>query len=169
MGVTGELTPTVVQVKTTRFPIFLIRASHYDDDGYVIRWKRSIIPSNTLATLFGLVSDCAERRVLGDHVAIECHGLDESNTRIDVPEIVREIRSAGCGLVGFVGVQSNQFPRVMDLAREFREAGVSVSIGGFHISGCLAMLPGIQPDIQEALDIGVSLYAGEAEGRPGAG
>jgi radical SAM superfamily enzyme YgiQ (UPF0313 family) len=64
-----------------------------------------------------------------------------------------------------VGVQSNQFPRVMHLARELREAGVAVSIGGFHVSGCLAMLPGVQPDLQEAIDLGVSLFAGEAEGR----
>ncbi len=149
----------------TRFPVFLIKPSHYDDDGYVIRWLRSVVPSNTLATLYGLVLDCAERRVLGEEVAIECHALDESNTRIDVARIVREIRSAGGGLVGLVGVQSNQFPRAMDLAREFREAGVAVAIGGFHVSGCLAMLPGIQPDLQEALDLGVSLYAGEAEGR----
>ncbi len=33
-----------------RFPVFLIKPSHYDDDGYVIRWVRSVIPSNTLAT-----------------------------------------------------------------------------------------------------------------------
>ncbi|MBW2267504.1 MAG: radical SAM protein [Deltaproteobacteria bacterium] len=148
-----------------RFPVFLIKPSHYDDDGYVIRWRRSVIPSNTLATLYGLVADCAERRVLGQGVEIECHALDETNTRIDVARIVREIRSAGSGLVGFVGVQSNQFPRAMDLARQFREAGVSVAIGGFHVSGCLAMLPGVQPDLQEAIDLGVSIYAGEAEGR----
>jgi radical SAM superfamily enzyme YgiQ (UPF0313 family) len=64
-----------------------------------------------------------------------------------------------------VGVQSNQFPRAMDLAREFRSAGVQVSIGGFHVSGCMAMLPGVQPDLQEAIDLGISLFAGEAEGR----
>jgi len=154
-----------VQATSTRFPIFLIKPSHYDDDGYVIRWMRSVIPSNTLASLYGLVSDCAERRVLGEDVAIECHAFDETNTRIDVPRIVRAIRSGGGGLVGLVGVQSNQFPRAMDLARELREAGVSVSIGGFHVSGCLAMLPGTRPDLQEAIDLGVSLFAGEAEGR----
>ena len=156
---------SAVQTQFVRFPVILIKPSHYDDDGYVIRWKRSVVPSNTLATLYGLMTDCIERRVLGDHVEIECHALDESNSRIDVPKIIQQIRSAGGGLVGLVGVQSNQFPRAMDLAREFRAAGISVSIGGFHVSGCLAMLPGVQRDLQEAIELGVSLYAGEAEGR----
>ena len=44
-------------------------------------------------------------------------------------------------MVGFVGVQSNQFPRAMDCARTLRAAGVPVVIGGFHVSGCLSMLP----------------------------
>jgi radical SAM superfamily enzyme YgiQ (UPF0313 family) len=153
------------QATSTRFPVFLLKPSHYDDDGYVIRWIRSVIPSNTLAALYGLVGECAERRVLGDEVSIECHALDETNAKIDVALIIREIHRAGGGLVALIGVQSNQFPRAMDLAREFREAKVPVSIGGFHVSGSLAMLPGVQPDLQEAIDIGVSLFAGEAEGR----
>jgi radical SAM superfamily enzyme YgiQ (UPF0313 family) len=62
-------------------------------------------------------------------------------------------------------VQSNQFPRAVDIARPFRAAGVPVVIGGFHVSGCLSMLAEMQPDIQEALDLGVSLFAGEAEER----
>ena len=31
------------------FTLVLIKPSHYDDDGYVIQWLRSAIPSNTLA------------------------------------------------------------------------------------------------------------------------
>jgi hypothetical protein len=38
-------------------------------------------------------------------------------------------------------------------------------IGGFHVSGCIAMLPTLPPDLQEALDLGMHLFAGEAEGR----
>ena len=68
-------------------------------------------------------------------------------------------------MVGLVGVQSNQFPRALDIARPLRAAGISVVIGGFHVSGCLAMLPEMQADLQEALDIGCTLFAGEAEGR----
>ena len=45
------------------------------------------------------------------------------------------------GFVGLSGVQSNQFPRALDLARQFRAAAIPVAIGGFHVSGCVAMLP----------------------------
>jgi radical SAM superfamily enzyme YgiQ (UPF0313 family) len=53
----------------------------------------------------------------------------------------------------------------MDIARRLRAAGVQVSIGGFHVSGCLAMLPDLPPELKEAMDLGISLFAGEAEGR----
>jgi hypothetical protein len=32
------------------FRVILIKPSHYDDDGYVIQWRRSPIPSNSLAS-----------------------------------------------------------------------------------------------------------------------
>jgi radical SAM superfamily enzyme YgiQ (UPF0313 family) len=149
-----------------RFQLHLIKPSHYDDEGYVIQWYRSAIPSNTLAALYGLAVDCRERRVLGPDTAIDIHESDETNTRIRPERIAADIKAAsGLGLVGIVGVQSNQFPRAMDIARRLRAQGIQVAIGGFHVSGCMAMLPGIQPDLQEALDLGISLYAGEAEGR----
>ena len=47
------------------FRLVLIKPSHYDDDGYVIQWLRSPIPSNSLACLYGLARDCAARDVLG--------------------------------------------------------------------------------------------------------
>ena len=43
----------------------LIKPSHYDDDGYVIQWFRSAIPSNSLAALYGLMQDAADAEVLG--------------------------------------------------------------------------------------------------------
>ncbi|MFQ5534793.1 MAG: B12-binding domain-containing radical SAM protein [Sphingomonadales bacterium] len=147
------------------FQLVLIKPSHYAGDGYVLRWLRTVIPSNSLAALYGLALDCARRRVLGPDTEIVIDSIDETNSRVNVKRIVRSIRRAGGGLVGFVGVQSNQFPRTMDLARQLRAEGIQVCIGGFHVSGCLTMLPGIQPDLQEALDLGMSLFAGEAEGR----
>jgi radical SAM superfamily enzyme YgiQ (UPF0313 family) len=149
-----------------RFLVFLIKSSHYDDDGYVIQWVRSAIPSNSLACLHGLVADCAQRHVLGDDVEIESIPIDETNTRVRPHLIAEQIkRNGGFGMVALVGVQSNQFPRSLDIARPLRAAGVQVCIGGFHVSGCLAMLPEMQPDIQEALDLGISIFAGEGEGR----
>ncbi len=149
-----------------RFELVLIKPSHYDDDGYLIQWFRSLIPSNTLAALHGLASDCAERRVLGPEVDIAVTALDETNTRIRPKEIIRRIAKAeGFGMVGLVGVQSNQFPRALDIARPLRQAGVAVAIGGFHVSGCLAMLPEMDADLKLALDLGCTLFVGEAEGR----
>jgi len=146
------------------YRVVLVKPSHYDDDGYVIQWRRSTIPSNSLASLYGLVAECGERRALGPDIDIAIEAHDECNTVIDVPGIVRRIAGSG-GMVGLVGVQSNQYPRALDLARQFRAAGIAVAIGGFHVSGCLSMLGGPTPELQEALDLGVVLYAGEAEGR----
>src|SRR6202171_593203 len=147
-----------------RFTLMLIKPSHYDDDGYVIQWLRSAIPSNTLAVMNGLALDCKERRVLCEDVEIDILAFDETNTRVRAEHIARRL-SGGRGLVALVGVQSNQYPRAMDIARKLRAAGVQVCIGGFHVSGCLAMLPEPTPELKEAMDLGISLFAGEAEDR----
>jgi hypothetical protein len=147
------------------FRIALIKPSHYDADGYVIQWRRSYIPSNSLASVYALFKHCAQTHVLGPDTEIEIEAFDECNNFVDVRAIAKRIRKAGGGMVGLVGVQSNQFPRALDLGREFRALGVPVVMGGFHVSGCLAMLPKIPPEMQEALDLGIHLFAGEAEGR----
>ena len=152
--------------KRRRFLLFLIKPSHYDDDGYVIQWFRSALPSNSLACLFGIAKNSMENQTLGEDVDVEVFAIDETNARIRPDRIIRQIKDAGgLGLVGLVGVQSNQFPRAMDLARPLRAAGVQVCIGGFHVSGCLAMLPEKPDSLNEALALGISLFAGEAEGR----
>ena len=72
-------------------------------------------------------------------------------------------KEGGKALIGLVGVQSNQFPRAVDLARRFIAAGFPVCIGGFHVSGCISMLPEMPPEMKEAQALGISLFAGEAE------
>ena len=148
-----------------RFIIELIKPSHYDDDGYVIQWRKAWVPSNSLSCLYGLTQDVIERGALGADVDVEVHAYDETNTVIPIKQIIARNKRADGGLICMVGVQSNQFPRAMDMARRFRAAGLQVAIGGFHPSGCLAMLPELPPDLQEALDLGITLFAGEAEGR----
>jgi hypothetical protein len=148
-----------------RFCIVLIKPSHYDDDGYVIQWFRSAIPSNSLAVLYGLTQECAAQKVLGEDVVFEIHAFDETNTHIQPEKLAALIRKAGSGMVMLVGVQSNQFPRALDLSAQFRARGIQVAIGGFHVSGTMAMLKDRDPHVQKALDLGVSLFAGEAEGR----
>ncbi len=146
------------------FHFVMIKPTHYDDEGYPIQWFRSAIPSNTLACLNALAEDARRREVLGTGVDIRLHTFDETNRRIRPDRIIRTIREAGGkALIGMVGVQSNQFPRAVDLARPFLAADMPVCIGGFHVSGCLAMLPELPADIREAHDLGISLFAGEAE------
>ena len=113
--------------KRRRFLLFLVKPSHYDDQGYVIQWWKSALPSNSLACLFGIAQKCMEDQVLGEDVDIEIFPVDETNTRVRPDRIIRQIKdNGGFGMVGFVGVQSNQFPRVMDCARPMRAAGVPV-------------------------------------------
>ena len=148
------------------FPLVLIKPSHYDDDGYVIRWWRTLIPSNSLAALYGIAADCAERRVIGPDVDIDIEVIDETSTRVDVPTLIARFRRHGdVGLVALVGVQSNQYPRALDIARPFRAAGVQVAIGGFHVSGCLSMLDGRAVELDACRDMGIAMFAGELEGR----
>ena len=150
----------------TQFFVEIIKPSHYDDDGYVIQWVRGFIPSNSLACLYALVHSTAERRVLGVDVDVVASAYDETTTVIPVSAIIRRIKQGdGRGLVLMAGVQSNQFPRAADLAHEFRAAGIAVAVGGFHVSGCLAMLPDLPPEVRALQADGVTLFAGEAEGR----
>ena len=123
-------------------------------------------PSNSLAAVYGCAVDSAERQVLGSDVDIDIDPIDETNTRVNVPALVARFRRHGnFGLIALVGVQSNQYPRALDIARPFREAGIPVAIGGFHVSGCIAMLDGQAVDLDACRDMGVSIFAGEAEGR----
>ena len=66
------------------FKIVLIKPSHYDADGYVIQWWRSTIPSNSLASVYGLLTECADAQVLGPDVEIDIDAYDECNTIIDI-------------------------------------------------------------------------------------
>src|SRR3984957_14152738 len=146
------------------FTFALIKPTHYDDDGYPIQWFRSALPSNTLACMNSLAEDARRREVLGSGVEIDVETYDETNRRVFPSRIIRDLeRRGGRALIGIVGVQSNQYPRAMDLARQFRAAGLQVCIGGFHVSGCLAMLPELPSEIVEAQALGISMFAGESE------
>src|SRR5438128_5540500 len=99
-----------------RFQLVLIKPSHYDDDGYVIRWWRALIPSNSLAAIYGIAADCAERQVLGSQIAIDIETIDETNSRVDVPALLRRFQAHdNFRLVRLVGVQSNPYPRALDI------------------------------------------------------
>ena len=124
------------------------------------------MPANSLASVYGLVAEAAERKVLGPDIDVDIITIDETNTRVRVGDIISDFkRNGNFGFIGLVGVQSNQYPRSLDIARPLRAAGIPVVIGGFHVSGLLAMFTDLMPDLKEALDMGITLFAGEAEGR----
>ena len=144
-----------------RFQIYLIRPTRYDDDGYPLQWWRSLIPSNSLACVTSIVHDSIARGAVED---ADVHTIDEIHSHVSTRRIIRDVRrNGGRCFIGLVGVQSNQFPRAMDLAREFVAAGLPVCIGGFHVSGCLSMLKELPPELVEAQAMGISFFAGEAE------
>ncbi len=144
--------------------LYLIKPSQYDDQGYVVRHWRGVLPSNTLACLAGLTEDVVAKKLLGESLEVKVHLLDEAVDRIPVKQICRSQRGKNTKtVVCMVGVQTNQFPRASDLAREFRRAGLTVLIGGFHVSGYMAMVPGVPAEIQEVMDAGVTVVKGEVE------
>jgi len=147
-----------------RLTVVLIKPSKYDDDGYVIRHFRGVLPSNTLACLYGLTEDLKRRKTLGEDIEIRIKIVDDTIQTIPVEKLVRSNRlPRNRTVVALAGVQSNQFPRAADLARRFRSGGLQVLMGGFHISGTLSLFSEIRPEIQELLDLGVTVVNGEVE------
>jgi hypothetical protein len=63
------------------FHVFLVRPSKYDDEGFVIRHWRAVVPSNSLACLYGLTEDLRKRPVLGE-VDLRIHAVDEAVTKL---------------------------------------------------------------------------------------
>ena len=151
--------------KYERLHLFLIKPSKYDDEGYVIRYWKGVLPSNTLSCLNGLSEDVRERGILGKDLTWEITLIDDTVQGISYKKIIKESRRAGTKtVICLVGVQSNQVPRAADIAMKFRKAGIDVMMGGFHVSGVMATLPDLSPELVTLRNAGVSLSAGEAEG-----
>jgi len=151
-----------------RVSVVLIKASKYDDDGYVMRHFRGVLPSNTLACLYSLTETVKRSGSLGEAIDLRVKLFDDSVQNIPVDKIVRSDRLPDRRtIVALVEVQSNQYPRAADLARRFRAGGLQVLIGGFHVSGTLALFDYVTPEIQELLDLGVTVVKGEVEDRWG--
>ena len=164
MSIDQNMTAIRPDACDSRFTFVLIKPTHYDDRGYPIQWYRSALPSNTLACMNSLAEDARDRQVLGPGVDFAIETYDETNRRVLPARIIRDLgKRGGRALIGIVGVQSNQYPRALDIARQFRAKGYSVCIGGFHVSGCLAMLPELPAELKEAQALGIALFAGEAE------
>ncbi len=105
------------------------------------------------------------REVFGS-LPIEVTTFDETAEKVPLSKIIRWSKEPGTKLlVCLVGVQTNQFPRAMDMAKTFRSDGITVIMGGFHTSGTINMLSDQEPDIQELYREGICIVSGEVEGK----
>ncbi len=143
--------------------ITLIRPTNYTDDGYPVRTVVGIIRSNTLTQMGTLVRDLVSYPFFRE-VVVHVRLIDEAIQRVPVREILKRSKSPGLkSIVMLVGVQTNQYPRALDVASWFLPHGIPVLLGGFHVSGMLAMV-GLTADLRKALFEGITLVAGEVEG-----
>jgi hypothetical protein len=155
--------PTIRECGIHELDVTLIRPTNYTDDGYPIKTRIGVIRSNTLTQVGTLVQDLVNAPFL-QGVSLNVRKIDEAIEWIPVKEIVREAKSPGVrSIVMLVGVQSNQYPRSLDIAAKFRSQEIPVLIGGFHVSGMLAMI-GVTADLRTAMSMGITLVAGEVEG-----
>jgi len=151
-------------MKSRQLRVIYIRPSTYDDEGYPYRYWRGVLPSNTVSCLRGLTESVAASGALGEDVEVTVESYDETVEQLPMRRILRQSRRRDTQtLVAFAGVQTNQFARTTDLALRCREVGLQVIIGGFHVSGVLAMFGEPTEELQKVLDHGVSLFKGEAE------
>lgn len=155
--------PSSIPGQLRRLDVFFIRPSKYDDDGYVLRHRWGVLPSNTLACLAALTEDVDRRGVLRP-LRVRVHQCDDSVQMLPLRWIARLARRSDTRVVaGLVGVQTSQFPRAADLARRLRARGVAVLIGGFHVSGTLVHDGELPAHLRELVDAGVVLVKGEVE------
>jgi len=142
--------------------ITLIRPTNYTDDGYPIKTRIGVIRSNTLTQIGTLVHDLVNEPFLKG-ISLHVRKIDEAIEWVPVKEIVNRSKVSGVkSIVMLVGVQTNQFPRALDIASKFLPHGIPVLIGGFHVSGMLAMI-GVTSDLNNAMSKGIILVAGEVE------
>ena len=91
--------------RVRRLVIYLIKPSNYDEDGYVIRYWKGVLPSNTLSCLYGLTEDVRARGVLGGSLKWRIELIDETVQRVNVRGILRAGRRRGTkAMVCLVGV-----------------------------------------------------------------
>lgn len=143
--------------------ITLIRPTNYTDDGYPIKTRVGVIRSNTLTQMGTLTSDLV-RHPFFEGVSLQIHKFDEAIDWVPDDTIIRNSKKDGVrSIVMLVGVQTNQYPRALDLASRFLPHNIPILIGGFHVSGMLSMI-GLTDDLKGAMDKGITLVAGEVEG-----
>ncbi len=161
-----SISPSIAPATTPRaetIELFLVRVTKYDDDGYPLRHWRGVLPTNSLACMHSLTKEVIEKDLLAP-TRVSVQVIDETVQPVPERAIRKALAQPGTRVVlAFVGVQTNQFPRAVDLARRYRALGCVVLIGGFHVSGLAAMLPELPEDLLALTREGISLVCGEVE------
>ncbi|MSQ47896.1 MAG: radical SAM protein [Deltaproteobacteria bacterium] len=162
---TASLVPLVRPASREATPcrtirVYFIKPSKYDEQGYVLRFWKGVLPNNTLTALAALNEEYNRMRAT-QNVFVETVLWDEIVEGAIDAETVRTIAEKAKEdhvevIIGMAGVQTNQYPRGRDVALQFVNAGFTVLMGGFHVSG--------YPDSCKFLnDCGVTTIVGEAE------
>ncbi len=148
---------------TRSLDVTLIRPTNYTDDGYPIKTRVGVIRSNTLTQVGTLVRDLVNYPFF-EGIQLSVRMCDEAIEWVPEKEVLLHTHEPHVrSIVMLVGVQSNQFPRALDIASRFLPHGIPVMIGGFHVSGMLSMI-GVTEDLKSAMSKGITLVAGEVEG-----
>jgi hypothetical protein len=146
-----------------RLRILMVVPSHYDREGYLLHWRIPFAPLHVLAVMRGIMDDAADREVLGPGVKIETRSLNEVVADIRPEEQIAWLKDSDRALFMLVGIQTTKAPRAVDLGKTFIAAGIPTIAGGFHIGGCLSMVPDWEPGLGALKAAGISLFAGEFE------
>lgn len=110
--------------------VVIIKPSKYGPDGCVERFRWGFMPNSTIPHLRSLTPPS----VVG--VDIDVHAVDEYvHTDLSYLDLLRRVDGVNT-LAAFVGVQSHQFHRALDLAAFARQHGCHTVIGGPHPMTC---------------------------------
>ncbi len=177
-----EILKRLAEIK--KVVVLLIKPSHWDKEGYLWRFKKGVLPSNTLKVMYSLTA-AALGKVIPDNVAetevlmledgIEAHAKQLRMLSRRFPEASSKL------IVCLVGVQTAQFPRACHLIDFWQKKGATCVIGGAHVTGSLKTMhfgiddpkrPNIPcphkipKEIQTLMDRGTLVFFGEAESAP---
>lgn len=80
-----------------KLDLYLIKPTQYDDEGYVVRHWRGVLPSNTLACLAGLTEEVVAKKRLGESVLwLQTRHRSEAEQRVieELCKIRRQLSSS---------------------------------------------------------------------------
>jgi tRNA A37 methylthiotransferase MiaB len=155
----------VERIAGKRVVVWLVHPTNYRPDGTPRKYKRQTLPSNAIGQLRAMIP----KKLLDGSdkgMPVECHFLEDTVQPFDIDEIARSMEGEGVrGVMILCGIQSNAWPRAMDLASLCRDRNIPVIAGGYHMRAELPLTA------KQAREIGISLAIGEAEaattdGRP---